>query len=163
VTEPKQKRGESAQDYGTPIALIRAVEARWGPLAWDLAAREDNRKAPKYLCPKQVDSLREIWHDLCGNLWLNPPFADIGPWAKKCAEESRLGACVFLLTPASVGSVWFSKHVHGRAKVHALQPRLTFEGQTQPYPKDCMISCFGPSIKPGFDVWRWDVPQEIPG
>ena len=37
-TMPAQVPGKSKQDYGTPIELIRAVEAKFGRLAFDLAA-----------------------------------------------------------------------------------------------------------------------------
>lgn len=150
---PAQKPGRSKQDYGTPRALIDAVEKRFGPLAWDLAATDENAKAAKFITPDQ-DSLSRCWSMLSGNMWLNPPFANIEPWAKKCAEtilddSSR----ILLLTPASVGSEWFRGYVNGRALVLALSPRLTFEGCADPYPKDCIISVYGKP--PGFQCWRW--------
>jgi hypothetical protein len=33
---------------------------------------------------------------------------------------------------------------------------LTFVGETHPYLKDLMLSVFSPSVRPGFDCWRWD-------
>ena len=158
--EPIQKPGRSKQDYGTPMAFIRAVEHRYGPLVADLACTRANAKAPAgYYFDEGRDALAEPWSSDFGqgNLWLNPPFADIAPWAKKCAAEAptRFGS-IFLLTPASIGSNWFADHVHGRALVLGLSPRLTFEGTKDPYPKDLMLSIFGPGWN-GFGVWRWDV------
>ncbi len=150
--------GVSKQDYGTPWEFIRAVEKRFGPLVVDLAAREGNAKA-KCWVDHSIDSLTLDWNDLGtgklgnGHLWCNPPFANITPWAAKCAQWSHWTADIFLLTPASVGSRWFAEHVHGKALVLALSPRLTFEGCTAPYPKDCILSVYGET--PGFDVWRW--------
>jgi len=154
---PRQKRGRSKQDYGTPWPLIHAVEARFGPLAVDLAARADNAKAPRFITPEE-DSLRVVWSERFPGAfgWLNPEFDPIAPWAAKCAAETakpgRLR--VALLTPASVGSNWYAEHVHGRAAVLALSPRIVFEGETLPYPKDCILSVFGLGVA-GFDVWRW--------
>ena len=144
---------DSKQDYGTPWPFIRAVEARWGALTLDLAAREDNAKAPAYITPEQ-DSLTSVWVPF-GRQWLNPPFARITPWAAKCAASELLAdARRFLLVPASVGSNWFASHVHRKALVLGLNgPRLQFEGSPDPYPKDLMLVCYGES--PGFDVWRW--------
>ncbi len=153
------KPGKSKQDYGTPWELIRAVEKRFGTLNVDLAARADNAKAPSFLGPES-DSLAVPWaayFEVRPTLaWLNPPFADIDPWAAKCLRETvgRSALRVILLTPASVGANWFSEHVHGRALVLALNGRITFEGTKDPYPKDCMLSCFGFGSA-GFDVWRW--------
>ena len=152
---PPQKPGRSKQDYGTPWGLIRAVEYRFGVLMYDLAASDDNHKADMW-ATEEEDSLVLDWSALpAGLLWLNPPFADITPWAKKCAAEKNRGARILMLVPASVGSNWFAEHVHGQAMVYALAPRLTFEGCAQPYPKDCMLCHYSPIVGPGFSVWRW--------
>ncbi len=155
-TEPVQKPGRSKQDYGTPRAFIAAVEARWGPLVADLAASKENAKAPEYLTEAD-DSLTVPWAERwpTGNLWLNPPFADIFPWAQKCdVEAHHRHGLIFLLTPASIGSNWFAVNVNRAAMVLGLSPRLTFEGTSDPYPKDLMLSIFGPGLN-GFDTWRW--------
>jgi phage N-6-adenine-methyltransferase len=154
---PPQKKGTSKQDYGTPREFIAAVEARFGALHVDLAARADNAKAPRFITPER-DSLTVPWARSFPKhrAWLNPEFADIAPWAEKSAAETAMGfgLKVFLLTPASVGAVWFDEHVHRKALVLGLRPRLRFEGATDDYPKDCMLSVFGYGVT-GFDVWRW--------
>lgn len=163
---PQQKRGRSRQDYRTPREFLDAVEGRFGMIAFDLAAFDQTSsvrgRLGHFFAPRD-DSLNQDWHKIRGNLWLNPPYADIKPWAEKCAFEASLGATIFLLTPASVGSCWFSEHVHGKAYVLALQPRLTFVGETHCYPKDLMLSVYGKRLA-GFDVWKWqtaDVYQTL--
>lgn len=161
-TGPSINKGKSKQDYGTPISFICAVEDRFGPLVHDLACTNANAKAPSgYYLDGGWDALKEPWafQHPRGNLWLNPPFADIAPWAEKCAAESNRHGLIFLLTPASIGSNWFANHVNGKAMVLGLAPRLTFEGTNDPYPKDLMLSVFGMGLK-GFDVWRWDAPTQ---
>lgn len=149
VSMPAQKPGRSKQDYETPGDLLDAIEARWGKLEIDLAAREDNKKAPLCITPEQ-DSLATPWplDKLC---WLNPPFADIEPWAAKCTSS---GSRVIMLTPASVGSNWYAKHVHDKARVVFFGPRITFVGADDPYPKDCMLTLWGLNA-PGYEIWRW--------
>jgi DNA (cytosine-5)-methyltransferase 1 len=148
---PAQQRGTSKQDYGTPPVFLDAVRRKFGPLVCDLAARADNAKCYLFI-PPEVDSLAQDWnaieHEVDGYFWLNPPFANIAPWAKKAR-----GLPVLMLVPASVGSRWFAEHVYPFARVYALTPRLTFEGCTQPYPKDCILCDF--SAEPGFEVWDW--------
>lgn len=153
-------RGRSRQDYGTPWAFIEACTARFGPLAWDLAASSTNAKAPRFY-DEAADSLKQDWRKLPGTLWLNPPFANIAPWAEKCAVDGsdRCGLLLFL-TPASIGTDWFSRHVERNAVVLGLSPRLTFEGTSDPYPKDLMLSVFGYGLT-GFGVWRWDAPHRV--
>lgn len=151
------KRGKSRQDQGTPWDFIRAVERRYGPIAFDLAASDDNAKADRWFTPKD-DALVQCWHRIPevhdeALRWLNPPFARIGPWAEKCAHESALGCRVAFLVPAGVGSEWFAEHVHGKALVRPLRPRLIFEGEKDPYPKDLILCLYGE--RPGFEPWRW--------
>ncbi len=144
------------QDYGTPWEFVHAVERRFGSLTCDLAASFENRKAPDCYTAAD-DALSKDWaqHYPIGNLWLNPPFADIDPWAEWCALMSpKRRGMILLLTPASIGSNWFAQHVNRKAMVLGLSPRLTFEGCEDPYPKDLMISIFSAGLC-GFDVWRW--------
>jgi phage N-6-adenine-methyltransferase len=155
---------KSKHDYGTPRAFIDAVNSKWGPLVADLAAHAGNAKCETYLTESE-DSLVIDWAARwpTGNLWLNPPFANIEPWARKCREESvRRDGLICMLTPASIGTDWFAEHVHSHARVLGVSPRLTFDG-TAPnrktgkidgYPKDLMISLFGRATA-GFDVWKW--------
>ena len=140
------------QDYQTPRALLDAVEDRFGRLTFDLAADELNRAAPHFYGVEQ-DALAQDWTALRGNLWLNPPYADIRPWAAKCAASRGDGRRIFLLTPASIDSNWFADHVVRNALVIGVNPRVTFVGCSAPYPKPLMLSVIGPWV--GFDVWRW--------
>lgn len=147
-------RGKSKQDYSTPWEFIRAVEKRFGDLNVDLAASDDNAKAPYYVT-EETDSLSIDWSPPDRiNMWLNPPFANIEPWVKKCAATALgHGSQILVLVPASIGSNWFAEHVHGRARVYGLSPRLTFEGCKDPYPKDLMLCVYGE--RPGLECWRW--------
>jgi len=156
-TVPAQKPGKSKQDYGTPSELIHAIGVEFSAtFSVDLAANALNRKITRYLGPGSEygeDSLAVDWAKFSGDAWLNPPFADIEPWAKKCATTVRSGR-IFLLTPASVGSNWYLAHVHGRAHVVAISPRVTFVGAEDPYPKDLILSVWS-GIRGGFSCWRW--------
>ena len=154
---PTIRRGKSEQVVGTPWEFIHAVEHLFGPLKWDLAATAENAKAGQFLTPEQ-DSFTYKWHKLAGLKWLNPEFGYIEPWVEKCALESSLGAKILLLVPASVGSNWFCEYVHNRAMVMPLNGRITFVGNSDPYPKDLMLCAYG--FKPGFQPWRWN-PKDL--
>lgn len=153
---PTVRRGKSKQTYGTPPAFIRAVEKRFGPIVCDLAASAENAKCARFF-NADVDSLKQPWAEAfpTGLLWLNPPFANIEPWAAKCATESvRRHGLIAMLTPASIGTDWFACHVHRQAMVLGLRPRLAFEGETNGYPKDLQLAVYGFGLH-GFDCWRW--------
>ena len=157
---PAQKRRKSKQDYQTPPEFIRAVERRFGPIWVDLAATLGNRVVNKDFISPEENSLTTNWafkiSDSAG--WLNPPFGELTKWAEKCADEQpRLWprGVILLLSPASVGANWFERYVWGRAEVYALKGRLTFVGETSPYPKDCMLSVYRSYPQQSFDVWDW--------
>lgn len=155
---PEQRPHRSKQDYGTPPEFLDAVRSRFGPIVADLSATSDNCVVPDhYGDDDEGGALVQPWATdfLSGNLWLNPPFTDIGRWAEKCACEAPLRhGLILLLTPASVGANWFAEHVHDKAMVLAIRPRLTFVGCTDPYPKDLILSVYGMGFR-GFDTWRW--------
>lgn len=150
---PEQKPGRSEQEVQTPPEFIAAVVARWGPIAFDLSASAENTQAPAFF-DREADALKQDWTRLKGNLWLNPEFGNIAPFAEKCRESRGLGSerKIFLLTPAGVSTNWFYENVYREARVIAIQ-RLRFVGHEQDYPKDLILSVYGDPID--FEVWRW--------
>jgi len=173
---PAQKPGLSKQDYSTPRDFVKAVEKRFGRIGFDLAATRFNTVADFFFGPpgetvglntttstgkwcRGVDSLALNWSKIRGkktNLWLNPPFGHIEPWAKKCAEYVGPHQILFLV-PASVGSEWFAKWVFNCARIHLLVGRLSFDG-IAPYPKDCILCQYsgnGAIKGPEVELWRW--------
>lgn len=173
MSTPEQKPGRSRQDYRTPRELLSAIERDFAVSSWacDLAADEhDSINGPHYFGPGSPlgeDSLSEDWSKVIGDLWLNPPFARLLPWARKChatrnrhhdndlgLELAEHAGRIFLLAPAAVGSNWYAEHVHGTAHVVALRPRVTFVGEQDPYPKDLILAIYGP-VRGGFSTWRW--------
>lgn len=153
-TGPSVARHRSTQVVGTPRNFLDAVERRFGPMVVDLAATAENAKAAIFVTPEQ-DSLSADWSQLTwGNRWLNPPFGAIAPWAEKCARAwYSPSSPILLLVPASIGANWFAEHVYEHALVLALRGRVTFEGHTQPYPKDLILAVYG--WPPGFECWDW--------
>jgi phage N-6-adenine-methyltransferase len=160
MAPPPQKPHRSKQDYCTPRPFLHAVERRLGITAWafDIAADETNHVGDaQHYWSEQEDALHRDWLSLPrkGWSWLNPPFADIRPWAYRCALYGNAPRKIALLVPASVGSDWYRDYVDRRALVLALNGRLAFMPD-QPrwlYPKDCVLALYG--VTPGFEVWNW--------
>lgn len=153
-TMPEQKPGRSVQTYATPRPFLCAAAAmlRIQAFAIDLAASRNNTVSPVYFTEAD-NALACAWPDK-GWCWLNPPFGRLAPWVEKCDEARERGVRVAALLPASVGSNWYARHVHGKAFVLFLRPRLTFVGETAPYPKDLMLCLYdGPRV--GSAVWDW--------
>lgn len=162
-TMPRQKPGQSKQDYRTPVEFLDAVRRRFNvdAFAVDLAADDDNHVAPVYYTAAE-DALKPAngWTTKHGGLaWCNPPYWKIGPWVAKAWAESRRGARVLVLIPAAVGSNYWRDFVHGKAFVLLLNGRITFVGCDTGYPKDCVLLVYGPDVAPGYDVWTWPAEE----
>lgn len=155
VTGPSVKRFRSVQVVGTPWEFMRAVEAKFGPIAWDLAATDENHKAPKWITPAQ-DTFKQNWAELLnGGLgWLNPEFDPMKVWVEKCALEQKRGATFLALAPASIGANWFWDHVQPYATVYSIG-RIKFEGSKDVYPKDLILSHYNQNPNHELQRWKW--------
>lgn len=161
---------DSKQDYQTPADFIAAVEKRFGKIYFDLAASFHNRQSDLYFTDDitdvfayNYDALKQDWWALGagrrGILWLNPPFQNIEPWAKKCSEYSPgdyddQAAVLCFLVPAAVGSNWFRDYVWNFADIYFLNGRLSFDGKA-PYGKDCLLACYHPNHTCETAIWDW--------
>lgn len=154
---PPQKPHTSEQAYGTPPEFIKAVEARFGFICFDLAASAENAIVRGAYFDAEQDSLKQDWAAVMkpGQWgWLNPEFGDIPRFAKKCAEEMRRGARILSLTPASTGANWFHDFVTPNAHVVELGARMKFVGAKDMYPKDLILSVWCAGIT-GRSWWKW--------
>jgi hypothetical protein len=178
LTGPSVKRGQSEQAVSTPWEFIRAVERKFGPIAVDLAANDENAKARIFISP-EIDTFKQDWTKwLQGGLgWLNPEFDPMVVSVEKCAIEQQRGAELLTLSPASVSTNWFWDYVQPYATVITLTPRIAFVGShklykkghrleglricgepcegCQPYPKDLMLSHYCANPNHELQRWKW--------
>lgn len=163
---PKQKPGRSRQNYESPDDLILAVERHFGSIDFDLAASPSNAKAECYYTKRQ-NSLTKVWvggedghvPNRSFTFWLNPPYAHIEPWVRKCERErfSLTSGKILVLVPASVGSIWFRDWVWHKARVFFLTSRPCFI-RNDSYPKDVMLLEYRSPryrVRPYADIWDW--------
>jgi phage N-6-adenine-methyltransferase len=167
MSEPKQRPFRSRQDYGTPPELLAAVKAylRIAEFDCDLAASPSNAVCARYFTEAD-NALVQPWKQGDGYNWLNPPFATIGPWVERawwqlCASRAQ----TVMLVPAAVGSNWWRDWVDDNAYVKFLNPRLTFVGCKDPYPKDCALLVYERRVfedGPSYEVWTWKGRRDPP-
>ncbi len=148
-----RNRHETEQSVGTPWDFFRLLDKEFS-FTFDLAADSANTKCHLHF-NEQDNSLAQDWADIWGWAFLNPPFANIEPWVRKCYEESQRGAKIVALLPASVGSRWFAEWVWGKCELRFLTGRLTFIGHDKPYPKDLMLAIYAKGLWPMVSPWDW--------
>ena len=157
MSAPRQTPHRSKQDYATPPVFIAAVLARLGipAFAIDLAADALNTKAETFLTAADDALTVPHWERLIGSGWgwLNPPFARIKPWARRCVETRAAGGQVALLVPMAAAD-WCRDYVHGQARVLLLNGRIAFVGCDGAATKDCMLALYQVFHLLQF-AWRW--------
>jgi len=90
----------SSQNTPTPWNLVNAIEDYFGiTILYDLAASHENHKAVLYFIEEQ-NSLERDW-PIDRWCFLNPPFANLGKWVKKCSEQAKRGCKIITLWPLS--------------------------------------------------------------
>lgn len=152
---PEQKPGRSEQVVCTPPEFIGALQRRLSisHFAADLAASAENTVAREFYT-EEDDALSQSWF-FPDWTWCNPPYSHIEPWVAKGWLESRQGAEVAMLLPASTGSNWWKAWVDGKAYITYLNGRITFIGHKSPYPKDLVVLLYAPYLEGGSCVWSW--------
>lgn len=173
---PTVKRFQSEQVVATPWFFMLAVEQKFGPIAVDLAATYENKKAQWFISPED-DTFKQDWRErLKGGLgWLNPEFDPMDKWVELCAKQQQNGAEFLVLSPASVSTNWFWSYVQPYATVYCVTPRIPFVGSHNvfppthpragerkcgaeceaccPYPKDLILSHY--CARPNHELQRW--------
>lgn len=105
----------NTQNTETPDILVRALEDFLGiNFKYDMAGDEQNKKAP-IVFTEEHNSLRRDW-PMDGWCFLNPPFAKLTLWVKKCKEQSARGVPIVSIWPLSGDlnqvDTWMGSRVH---------------------------------------------------
>ena len=132
--------GPSRQDWRTPSHLFADLNREFG-FDIDLAASPDNALCRRYYTEAD-DALRQPWAPWA--CYLNPPYARLYPWVQKAYDESRKGATVVMLLPASTDTRWYHDIIQPHAEVRFLRGRLKFEGAQHPATFASMLAIFRP-------------------
>lgn len=148
--------------------LITAIEATFGPIAFDLACTRENCKGREGLYHPQIDALSVDWATyLDGELgWLNPPIIpnpDTWDWTAKCALEAEKGARILLIAEAALDTAAFWQHMWPHAAIHILHPRMNYDGRNVPlmlvaYNVDPLPTAC-PALPPpqnSLNLWLWN-------
>lgn len=170
MSGPTIDRGNSSGDIWTPQVFRDAVTKRFGAPVWDLAASATNHFGPHWFDERE-DSLTIPWGGLDGLCWLNPPFANITPWARKCRVDSHNGGAEILLLVPMGSQNWYWDFVEPYADVYCVGrmvfdncfDRKTGELVTTAYAKDLILAHYARDITRGRrwtqrpQRWRWEL------
>jgi phage N-6-adenine-methyltransferase len=113
----------TGDEWETPQAIVDALEKEFGAFDLDPCARDETAKAANYFT-KDDDGLAQPWF---GQVYVNPPYSDPGPWVAKALEEVGR-ATTYLLLPAATDTGWFHDLVLAKCNVRFWRGRIKFLG-----------------------------------
>jgi len=122
---------DDVDDRRTPFDLMDEcmILARIETLDLDVAANRHNRLADSYYTIGN-SGLENCWY---GNVWCNPPYSDIRPWAMKAAAEIHRCKRIAMLLPANrTEQGWWQDliepgRIDGAIDVYFLRGRRRFD------------------------------------
>jgi phage N-6-adenine-methyltransferase len=134
------KRGalDKVDDRRTPRSLFDPLNEEF-EFTLDAAASVDNALTDHYY-DLASDGLVSPWYD--HNVWCNPPYSDIRPWAEKAALEMASpdgpGVVVMLLPANRTEQGWWQDIIEpqrraGRIETRFLRGRLRFDTPDHDY------------------------------
>lgn len=111
------------RSWETPPEVFDPLHAEFD-FTVDVCASDTNHKVGRYYT-EATDGLAQSWAgERC---WMNPPYGrEIYAWTRKARDESRLGALVVGLLPASTDLSWWHEDVWGIAEVRFIRGRVRF-------------------------------------
>lgn len=131
--------------WETPQDFFKNLNDKYH-FSFDLAASPENAKCENFFS-EEDNSLTKCWHELKGNLFLNPPYGrELRKWVKKAYEESlkKHDGYIVLLIPARTDTSYWHDFIFGKAQINFLRGRIKFElhGEskgTAPFPSAIII------------------------
>lgn len=114
----RRYRGSKTADnvrskWRTPELIYQWLDLHYGPFEIDLAACEKSTKCDLYFCEEE-NSLEQDWNQF-ERMFLNPPYDDIMPWAKKSGDLENDRSIVCVVVPDDNSTAWYRKLVdHAR-------------------------------------------------
>lgn len=127
------KAGEKDKRF-TPVELLTALEAVWGPISLDPCGHVESPVVAdrRILLSESGDGLVDEWRGHF--VFANPPFSGATAWMRRANEMHTMGIAniVCMLTPAKVDNAYFQTHLVPHCDVIFFRGRLQFgrgEGQ----------------------------------
>lgn len=113
--------------WRTPDSLFQPLHQEFG-FVLDAAASVGAEKCPLFI-PPELDSLTTPWVDVApagSQVWINPPFNPMQPWADKVLQEYWSGMNVVMVANAATGTKWFRQLAEASSQIRFTTGRVSF-------------------------------------
>lgn len=137
----------SNQNTETPWGFVKAIEKHFAiEFEYDIASDPDSQKA-RFGFYERDDNLSLDW-PLDGWCWLNPSFAKVGAWAKKCKEQMKRGCKIISVWPLSADLNMIDTWQYAQVNI--------IHGRLWPEVRGVMVCIWDAEAVGGVDCLRWD-------
>lgn len=116
-----------SDQWATPRRVIETLEQPLDGFDVDPASGAEDEPIAPTRYTVEDDGLAQSWH---GDVWLNPPYSDPGPWLEKAREEIEEGDAeiVVALIKGDTSTSWYHRHAVEADFTCFVDGRLKFEG-----------------------------------
>ncbi len=120
---------DRTDEWGTPPSIWRPLSDAIGGFDLDPCSGAETSPIASARYDDTDDGLTEPWF---GKVWLNPPYSDMEPWARKCVGEttSRRADTVVALIPSRTSADWWQNNVAKATALCFVDHRIEFQGRT---------------------------------
>lgn len=128
-------------EHDTPPSFFEPIARVVGGFDLDPSASSTSNLAERNVT-KDEDGLSIDWY---GDVWLNPPYSQVGMWMEYAKRQHRLGNTdsIVALVYARTGTQWYHNHAADADLMVFVEGRLTFGGGEHSAPAPSMVLVWG--------------------
>jgi phage N-6-adenine-methyltransferase len=128
-------------EHDTPLDFFEPMAKALGGFDLDPSASPTSNLADRNVT-KEEDGMSIDW---TGDVWLNPPYSEVGEWMEYAKRQYRMGNCrsIVALVYARTGTRWFHNHARNAAVQCFVKGRLTFGDGEYSAPAPSMVLVWG--------------------
>lgn len=111
-------------EWGTPKDLFDRLDHEFN-FTLDVASDSGNAKCERYYT-KEIDGLKQSWHDEI--VFCNPPYSgnQIMKWVKKAFSERNNARAIVMLIPVRTDRKYFHNYILNHAEIRFIKSRPKF-------------------------------------
>lgn len=100
---------QETDEWATPPEFVRPLADALGGFDLDPCSGAEKSPIASETYTAEDDGLAQPWH---GNVWLNPPYSELGVWLRKTLREMDRGyvECVIALVKGDTSTDWYQRY-----------------------------------------------------
>ncbi len=129
-------------EWATPPSFVRPIADSLGGFDLDPASGAERSPIADETISAEEDGLSQRWN---GDVWLNPPYSDIGPWLRKAISEIEAGRArsVVALVKGDTSTDWFHHYGLQASTIAFIDDRLKFGNGSNDAPFPSIVLVYG--------------------